>query len=188
LNWSRSGASQCYALGRGAALGSEFSVLRRAADERQGRGAWETDQPQNLAPRDRRRDRQLPRSRLLRSGNNCAPEAASGCAHGWRAFFVFFVSNLGRCTTSKVGPTRSGHGIRSPSLERSIRPDLVALLMINHGRFEHYGSIPNTTHRGATILADPLWIGTPLAVHGETHERPKTEHAPVPNRARRFAA
>jgi Dopa 4,5-dioxygenase family len=55
--------------------------------------------------------------------------------------------------------------------------------MLNHGRLSILVH-PNTTNPRRDHLSDPLWIGPPLAVHGEKlPEEAPMEQAPLPNTA-----
>jgi DOPA 4,5-dioxygenase len=59
--------------------------------------------------------------------------------------------------------------------------ELVPWLMLNHGRLSILVH-PNTMNPRRDHLADPLWIGTPLAVHGDKlPEEAAIEPAPAPN-------
>ncbi len=66
-------------------------------------------------------------------------------------------------------------------------PVLVPWLMLNHGRLSILVH-PNTTNPRRDHLDDALWIGPPLAVHGEKlPEQAAMEQAPPPNTAMRLA-
>jgi len=59
--------------------------------------------------------------------------------------------------------------------------ELVPWLMLNHGRLSILVH-PNTANPRRDHLVNPLWIGSPLAVHGETlPEEAGAEAAPSPN-------
>jgi len=58
---------------------------------------------------------------------------------------------------------------------------IVPWLMLNHGRLSIMVH-PNTTNPRRDHLADALWIGSPLAVHGDKlPEEAAMEQAPAPN-------
>jgi len=60
-------------------------------------------------------------------------------------------------------------------------PTLVPWLMLNHGRLSILVH-PNTTNPRRDHLADPVWIGPALSVHGEgLPEHTAIEEAPLPN-------
>jgi len=64
---------------------------------------------------------------------------------------------------------------------KEIFPELVPWLMLNHGTLSILVH-PNTTNPRRDHLADPLWIGTPLALHGEKlPEEAEKEHPLAPN-------
>jgi DOPA 4,5-dioxygenase len=64
---------------------------------------------------------------------------------------------------------------------REIFAELVPWLMLNHGKLSVLVH-PNTTNPRRDHLADPIWIGPALAVHGDKlPEDAEMEQAPVPN-------
>jgi DOPA 4,5-dioxygenase len=64
---------------------------------------------------------------------------------------------------------------------KDVFAEFVPWLMLNHGRLSILVH-PNTTNPRRDHLADPLWIGPALAVHGDKlPESTEIEHAPVPN-------
>ena len=66
-------------------------------------------------------------------------------------------------------------------LFRGIFPELVPWLMLNHGRLSVLVH-PNTTNPRRDHLADPIWIGPALDVHGDKlPEHSELEQAPAPN-------
>lgn len=90
----------------------------------------------------------------------------------------FFVT-LGRWHDVKVGP--HDQAMFQIAFASKVFPALVPWLMLNHGSLSILVH-PNTTNPRRDHLADPLWIGPPLAVHGEKlPEHADMEQAPAPN-------
>ena len=90
-----------------------------------------------------------------------------------------FSAELGRWHDEPVGPHPvSMYQVAFPVAEF---PRLVPWLMLNHGSLRVLVH-PNTTNPRRDHLADPLWIGAPLAVHGDKlPEESEMEQAPAPN-------
>ena len=90
-----------------------------------------------------------------------------------------FSVTLGRWHDVKVGP--HDQAMFQVAFATEVFPALVPWLMLNHGALSVLVH-PNTTNPRRDHLANPLWIGTPIAVHGEKlPDEGAVEQPPAPN-------
>jgi aromatic ring-cleaving dioxygenase len=90
-----------------------------------------------------------------------------------------FPVTLGRWHDAKVGP--HDQAMFQVAFATDVFSELVPWLMLNHGRLSILVH-PNTTNPRRDHLADPLWIGTRLAVHADKlPEEAAMEQAPATN-------
>jgi DOPA 4,5-dioxygenase len=132
---------------------------------------------------------ELPDSRAPRSTSEIAsfhahvyydPAATRPEAERLRAWIdERFAVTLGRWHDVKVGP--HDQAMFQIAFSSEVFPALVPWLMLNHGSLSILVH-PNTINPRRDHLADPLWIGPALALHGEKlPDVSALEQVPPPN-------
>jgi len=90
-----------------------------------------------------------------------------------------FSVTLGRWHDAKVGP--HDQAMYQVAFAKEVFPTFVPWLMLNHGSLSILVH-PNTSNPKRDHLADPLWIGPALAVHGDKlPDHADSEQPPAPN-------